>query len=142
MNNFTCPYNSFCAGRAIEACNDTAMMDCPECNYGSYVALMFIASVLAVMIILGNSLTIWIFAQRCKNGCDMKMDAIKLSLAVSDLLTGKSKIVFFFRYFDNDLLNQDCLKCGPRLVSVFSISFFQYPQTRYSLWRYTQHASA
>ena len=86
--NHSCPYNSFCEGPAFFTCNSTSMLECSDCSYGGYIAVIFVASILGLAIVFGNFLTIWIFAQQWKNGQDMKMNAIKLSLAVSDLITG------------------------------------------------------
>ena len=89
MNN-SCPFNTFCVGNASRNCNNTAMQYCPDCNYSAFVAVICIAAFLGVVIISSNLLALVVFIKRYRKGYDMKMDAIKLSLAFADLITGKN----------------------------------------------------
>ena len=84
-----CFHNIFCLPKANDTCNDTAIKYCPECNYSAHVAVICVATILGIVIVLGNLLTLAVFIKRYRSGCDMKVDAIKMSLSVADLLTGK-----------------------------------------------------
>ena len=122
MANISCPYNTFCVGNASESCNDTAMYECADCNYSGFIALLCIAFILGVFIVMGNALIIAIFVQRWRKSSDMKTDAIKLSLAVADLVTGE--FCFYFicglnvgpRFFFQGARNRKKARLGILLI--------------------------
>ena len=122
--NYDCVDNMFCLPEAIYTCRDTAIKNCSECNYSALVAFICVATILGIVIVLGNLLTLAVFIKRHRSGYDMKVDAIKMSLSVADLLTGNLSMFHYhvclgLPYFEK-------LKSGHRVAKVDLTKFLAY----------------
>lgn len=87
-NASTCPYNAFCGKQTLVNCRDTLIISCADCNVAGFIAVIVLSSILSLVIVFGNIITITVFVRRWKSGSEMKANVVKLSLAVCDLATG------------------------------------------------------
>ena len=84
-----CGTLSFCDLTSNEDCYSTPVRSCTQCSIAKGAVLIFFVTLLAMAILIGNILVIFVGRLRYKKRTITKIDYAKTSLAVADMLTGK-----------------------------------------------------
>ena len=84
-----CGTLSFCDLTSNEDCYSTPVRSCTQCSIAKGAVLIFFIISLALAILIGNVLVIFVGRLRYKKRTITKIDYAKTSLAVADMLTGK-----------------------------------------------------
>ena len=84
-----CGTLSFCDLTSNEDCYATPVKSCTQCSMAKGAILVFFIILLALAILIGNILVIFVGRLRYKKRTITKVDYAKTSLAVADMLTGK-----------------------------------------------------
>ena len=87
----------FCNNSANFACMNTTIKNCNKCNLVKGVLFMLFLIILGVVILIGNMLIIAVVYRRHRKKKIDKIDMMKTSLAVADLLTGKYHLLNKFK---------------------------------------------
>ena len=93
--NRICGLPGFCSKSAYDTCYNTTLRNCSECSGAASLAFINFAVCLGLTIFVGNSLILTVGYKRHKNGKESKLDICKNSLALADILTGKSTLGCF-----------------------------------------------
>ena len=78
----------FCEPRAFVSCKDIPIKSCKECSLFKGSFFLFLLIFLGISIFIGNLLIIAVGYLRYKKRKINKLDILKMSLAIADLLTG------------------------------------------------------
>ena len=78
----------FCEPRAFVSCKDIPIKSCKQCSLVKGSFFLFLLIFLGISIFLGNLLIIAVGYLRYKKRKINKLDILKVSLAIADLLTG------------------------------------------------------
>ena len=78
----------FCEPRAFVSCKDIPIKSCKECSLVKGSFFLFLLIFLGISIFIGNLLIIAVGYLRYKKRKINKLDILKVSLAIADLLTG------------------------------------------------------
>ena len=78
----------FCEPRAFVSCKDIPIKSCKECSLVKGSFFLFFLIFLGISIFIGNLLIIAVGYLRYKKRKINKLDILKVSLAIADLLTG------------------------------------------------------
>ena len=84
-----CGTLSFCDLTSNEDCYDTPVKSCTQCSIAKGAVLIFFITLLAMAILIGNVLVIFVGRLRYKKKTITKIDYAKTSLAMADMLSGK-----------------------------------------------------
>ena len=87
----------FCDNSANSACMNTTIKNCNKCNLVKGVLFMLFLIILGVVILIGNMLIIAVVIRCHRKKKIDKIDMMKTSLAVADLLTGKYHLLNKFK---------------------------------------------
>ena len=79
----------FCDNSAKSACMNTTIINCNKCSLIKGVLFMLFLIILGVVILIGNMLIIAVVYRSHRKKKIDKIDMMKTSLAIADLLTGK-----------------------------------------------------
>lgn len=85
-----CGHLPFCTQSSNTECQDIKFNSCPHCSSTKAALFLFFVVFLGIIAIIGNSAIVWISYYRFQIKKGGKRDICKISLAVSDILTGKS----------------------------------------------------
>ena len=91
-----CGLPGFCSKSAYDTCYNTTLRNCSECSGAASLAFIIFAVCLGLTIFVGNSLILTVGYKRRNNGKESKLDICKNSLALADILTGKSTLGCFY----------------------------------------------
>ena len=83
----------FCDNSANSACMNTTIINCNKCNLVKGVLFMLFLIILGVVILIGNMLIIAVVYRSHRKKKIDKIDMMKTSLAIADLLTGKYQLL-------------------------------------------------
>ena len=75
---------------ALRNCANVTLNNCSDCNSAASELFAFLVATMGLSVLLGNSLILAAAARFYKKRTETKIDLIKASLAIADLLTGKS----------------------------------------------------
>ena len=78
----------FCEPRAFVSCKDIPIKSCKQCSLVKGSFFLFLLIFLGISIFIGNLLIIVVGYLRYKKRKIDKLDILKVSLAIADLLTG------------------------------------------------------
>ena len=78
----------FCEPRAFVSCKDIPIKSCKQCSLVKGSFFLFLLIFLGISIFIGNLLIIAVGYLRYKKRKIDKLDILKMSLAIADLLTG------------------------------------------------------
>ena len=119
LSPFTfCGTLPFCDNSANSACINTTIKNCNKCSLVNGILFMLILIILGLVISIGNMLIIAVVYRRHRKKKIDKIDIIKMSLAIADLLTGKYNLL-------KNLLLQTYYKRFIKLESVFKVNVFR-----------------
>ena len=88
-SNYACPLNQFCSFEARFLCRDIPLRDCQSCDVSILFGITAIYVLLGIAIFVGNGLIISVYVYRYYMENVTKSDAIRLSLAVADTISGR-----------------------------------------------------
>ena len=91
-----CGLPGFCSKSAYDTCYNTTLRNCSECTGAASLAFISFAVCLGLTIFVGNSLILMVGYKRRNKGKESKLDICKNSLALADILTGKSTSGCFY----------------------------------------------
>ena len=94
--NRICGLPGFCSKSAYDTCYNTTLRNCSECGWAASLAFIIFVVCLGLTIFVGNSLILTVGYKRRKKGKESKLDICKNSLALADILTGKSTSGYFY----------------------------------------------
>ncbi|XP_076809339.1 uncharacterized protein LOC143452310 [Clavelina lepadiformis] len=94
-----CILDGFCTEQAHAICETKLISDCEECNKAREITFVIGICTLGLSILVGNALIIAVGCQRVRSGIAQKIDVIKISLALADILTGVQIFVFVLPNF-------------------------------------------
>lgn len=79
-------FQGFCSANAEQICPNQTVSNCPACSVGLYAWFIALVAIFGIAVLFGNLMIIWIVWKKKKTS---KLDILKVSLAIADLLTGK-----------------------------------------------------
>ena len=79
-----------CSFDSCSECYDTVITSCVHCSNVGITLLLCYFAILGVTLLIFNSVTICVGVKQIRNGKATKIDYCRTSLAVIDVLTGKS----------------------------------------------------
>ena len=86
----SCGVPGTCKYTALRNCENVTLNNCSDCNPAASGLFGFLVVTIGFFILLGNSLILAVAARFYKKRTATKIDLLKVSLAIADLLTGKS----------------------------------------------------
>ena len=94
LSPFTfCGTLPFCDNSANSACINTTIKSCNKCSLVNGILFVLFLVILGLVISIGNMLIIAVVYRRHRKKKINKIDIIKMSLAIADLLTGKYNLL-------------------------------------------------
>ena len=94
LSQFTfCGTLPFCDNSANSACINTTIKNCNKCSLVNGILFMLFLVIFGLVILIANMLIIAVVYRRHRKKKINKIDIIKMSLAIADLLTGKYNLL-------------------------------------------------
>ena len=83
-----CDFPAFCDESVADECWNLKLNSCPRCDVTKASLFLFTVLSLGVLVLLSNFLTLTVGIYRRKKESRQKIDDVRSSLAIADLLTG------------------------------------------------------
>ena len=102
----------FCDNSANSACINTTIKSCNKCSLVNGILFMLFLVILGLVISIENMLIIAVVYRRHRKKKINKIDIIKMSLAIADLLTGKYNLlknILLQTYYKRFIKTRNCL---------------------------------